>query len=283
MHHPVTTCPRPPFLPLALALALLAGCDGDPAPASAGAPPPSPRGTMTDPTAELETLRNARVYFNHHSVGWNMLQGLERLGPVPVTEVQLEKPAGFDNKGVVHSTLGMNTDPGSKIEGFKQALGRMSEPPDVAMMKFCFVDFGVATDVPALFARYQQEMKALQTRYPRTRFMHATVPLVIKKPGWKLLVKKVLGKTDDSYLNEQREAFSDLVRKSYPADRVFDLARLQATRPDGSLETFTREGRTVPALYGPYSNDGAHLGPAGADVLARAFASKMAAAVRASN
>jgi hypothetical protein len=203
---------------------------------------------MADLDKDLATLGEARIYFNHQSVGFNLLDGLARLGKVPITQVDLAHPEGFAHKGVVHTALGMNTQPATKIDGFRQALAAMPQPPDVAMMKFCYIDFGPGTDPQALFAKYQQTMDELAARYPKTRFMHATVPLVVGKPRWKRAIKDLLGRSDDSYANARREAFSELVRRTYPADRVFDLARVESTRPDGTRETFDKDGRPIPAL-----------------------------------
>jgi hypothetical protein len=270
-----------PRLYIGLVLVLLLGCtrdagDGGPLPSSSG-----PRDNMPDIQKDLDALGQARVYFNHQSVGFNILSGVERLGKIAITQAQLGEAAAFAHRGIVHTALGVNAEPLSKIDGFRQALTAMPEPPDVALMKFCYIDFDQGTDPEALFTRYKQTIDELSAKMPRTRFMHVTVPLVVGKPRWKRMVKDVLGRNDDSYANAKREAFSALLRKSYPADRVFDLARVESTRPDGSTEAFEREGRRIPALVADYSDDGAHLGPAGRNVAARAFVQKVAAVLRA--
>jgi hypothetical protein len=225
---------------------------------------------------DLATLAQARVYFNHQSVGFNLLTGIERLGTVPMTAVSLDTPGGFSRRGILHTTLGTNGDPASKVDGFQRALAIMTAPPDVALMKFCFVDFDERTDIERLFARYQRALDELAAKYPLTRFMHATVPLVIRKPAWKLIVKDLLGRYDDFDLNEQREKLSALIRRTYPEDRVFDIAKLEATRPDGSSESFDRSGKRVPALVATYSDDGVHLGSLGQEMLAKAFVRQVA-------
>jgi hypothetical protein len=234
--------------------------------------------SMIDLEKDFATLRDARVYFNHQSVGGNILSGVERLGQVPVTRT--EDPASASGKGIVHTTLGENGAPATKIAGFKDALGKMAAPPDVAMMKFCYVDFDGGTDPAALFAEYKKTVDELAARYPKTRFMHVTVPLLTRKPGWKMKLKDILGRPDDSFINEKREAFSQLLRTTYPAERVFDLARYESTRPDGTAESFSRGGKRVPALVASYSDDGAHLGPVGQDRVARAFLHQVAAVAR---
>jgi hypothetical protein len=236
---------------------------------------------MAELKRDLAALAGARVYFNHQSVGFNILDGVRGLGEVPITEADLARLRRSVDRGIVHTALGTNTQPLTKMEGFRAALAAMAEPPDVAMMKLCYVDFDQRTDAGALFARYRQILDELAAQYPRTRFMHVTVPLVVGKPRWKRLVKDVLGREDDSYANARREAFSELLRKSYPGDRIFDLARIESTRPDGSREGFARGGQQIPALVAGYSDDGAHLGPAGRTLAAEAFVHRVAAVLRA--
>ena len=47
------------------------------------------------------------------------------------------------------------------------------------------------------------------------------------------------------------------------ADPIFDLARAESTRPDGSRETFRYEGKDYYSLVPAYSSDGGHLSERG--------------------
>jgi len=53
---------------------------------------------------------------------------------------------------------------------------------------------------------------------------------------------------------------------------VFDLAKTEATRPDGTAET----ANGVRALVAAYSSDGGHLNVAGAAVVSEALAAFLA-------
>jgi hypothetical protein len=65
-----------------------------------------------------------------------------------------------------------------------------------------------------------------------------------------------------------REQFNALVRQTYGGtEAVFDLAKVESTRPDGSAETFNG----VRALVASYSSDDGHLNATGADVVAKAL------------
>ena len=55
-------------------------------------------------------------------------------------------------KGLLHSTIGHNGDPESKMNDFQTFLDKRlgDTQPDMAMLKFCYVDISKKTDVPAL-------------------------------------------------------------------------------------------------------------------------------------
>src|SRR5256885_3299440 len=93
-------------------------------------------------------------------------------------------------------------------------------------------------------------------------------------------VKALPAGPDASSVTETREAFSQLVRSTSPAERVFDLARYEPTRPDGTSESFRHNGTRLPALVPAYSDDGAHLGLLGQDRVARVFLHQVAAVAR---
>jgi len=48
---------------------------------------------------------------------------------------------------------------------------------------------------------------------------------------------------------------------------VFDLARVEATAPDGRLTTFSHNGQSYPSLYPGYTDDGGHLNTVGQAVV----------------
>ena len=58
-----------------------------------------------------------------------------------------------------------------------------------------------------------------------------------------------------------------MLRSSY-GDRVFDLAALESTAPDGSRVSGTSQGEPYFALYDGYAADEGHLTPLTAEVMA---------------
>jgi hypothetical protein len=119
-----------------------------------------------------------------------------------------------------------------------------------------------------LFIDYKNTMAMLVKKYPQTTFIHCTVPLLIKsKTTPKSLLKKVLGKDDESFNNNHnivRNMYNDILRKEYQGKApIFDLAETESTHPDGSRETFTANGKTYYSLTPNYTNDGGHLNELG--------------------
>lgn len=217
--------------------------------------------------AELEALSRRRVFFGHQSVGVNVLDGLRQLAAqqgvgVRVAEVGAGVPAGTFG----HAFVAENGDPRRKLRSFAAAFeSGAAGGAEIALLKFCFVDVKADTDVAALFAEYQASLAQLRARHPGTAFVHVTVPLTTIPGGAKATVKRMLGRAPTELLeNLRRDEYNALVRKAYAGkEPLFDLARVEALRPDGTAETFEWQGRAVPALVPAFSDDGGHLNAEG--------------------
>jgi hypothetical protein len=230
----------------------------------------------------LLATAKGRTYFGHQSVGENLVEGLVELArneqvTLPVTSTIGPEP--FASPGFVHERLGENEKPLTKIEAFERAIERgVGDGADLAFFKLCYVDFSGATDVDVIFERYRETLSRLQIRYPKTKFGHVTTPLTVTQQGIKARTKKLLGRPCwGEAENAVRHRYNDRLRQTYASQQpFFDLARLQATRPDGSLEAFPYEGHTIPRLVGMYSHDGQHLNAVGRSYLAAKLASFVA-------
>jgi hypothetical protein len=222
----------------------------------------------------LSRLERRTVYFGHQSVGANLLDGIrDVLKDAPGRTwaiVESEEPAKVGGPALVHSWIGRNGVPISKLEAFSDVLRR--SPPgriDVALVKFCFVDFSDQTDVPDLFRRYADTLAGLKQGFPGTTFVHVTVPLTGSPDGpkWMLrnAVKRLVGRhvrgpRDNGPINE----FNDLLRKMYLGrEPVFDLAALESTHADGSRVVSPVAGTSVYSLASEYTFDGGHLNERG--------------------
>jgi len=234
--------------------------------------------------AELERVARRTVYFGHKSVGDNVMQGVGELAaeagvPLRILEVEETLPASA-GPAFAHGAVAENRDPSRKLESFARTLASAPAPGvEVALLKFCFVDFDASTDVAALFARYQAVYAALRQKHPVTVLVHVTVPLTVVQGGPKAWVKRLLGrKPYGAAENARREEFNDLLRQAYRGrEPIFDIARLESTGPDGTPELASGAGKPVPALVAAYTDDGGHLNRAGRLRAARQLISVLAA------
>ncbi len=240
-----------------------------------------------DPAADPDLARDlaaaARrvVFLGHQSVGANVLDGLARLSAragVPTRLVEGSPAAAFAPGTWFHAALGENGDPASKLRAFVRALHAAERDPDVAILKFCYVDFHEGTDPAALFNAYRATVEALRAGHPRTTFVHVTVPLTAPDPWPKALAKRLLRREPSAARNARRAAYNALLREAYGGRApVFDLARLESTCPDGRRATEAWQGSEVPALCRGWTDDGGHLNLAGRERAARALLRVVAA------
>ena len=124
--------------------------------------------------------------------------------------------------------------------------------PDLALMKFCYIDFDRDTDVNGVFTHYRDALVALKKDRPDVRFAHATVPLRITPTGIKSTILRALHRdVGQDVANVKRAEFNRRLTETFAADPILDLARAESTRPDGSRETFRYEGKDYYSLVPP--------------------------------
>lgn len=216
----------------------------------------------------------------HQSVGKNLMDGVGLLARDAGMDIPLEQrdaaglAIGFTGNGIIHAYGGKNRFPETKIRSFAEQLALFPEDgrPDVAVMKFCFIDFDTDTNVDGLFRQYTTMIDSLEKRYPDITFAHMTVPLMAFPHSLKARVKRLLGMSVwIDITNAKREAFSQRIRSHYPANRVFDIARHESTHPDGTREKRSEHGQTIYGLVPAYTRDGSHLNANGQRHVARGF------------
>jgi hypothetical protein len=228
--------------------------------------------------ADLETVARRRIFFGHQSVGWNLIDGLKQLSAregVAIRWVEVERgPLAVAPATFAHGPVAENGNPEMKLESFARLMGSgPASGADVALVKFCYVDFRDDTDAARLFARYRSTVADLAARNPGTTFVHVTVPLTTTQGGPKALAKRLLGKAPGGVAeNARREEFNALLREAFLGrEPVFDLALVESTRPDGGRAVVVWNGRAIPVLAEVYSEDGGHLNQAGRLRAAREF------------
>jgi hypothetical protein len=211
------------------------------------------------PATWVDRVKTMAVYFEHASVGGNIMDGLDALtasdpgrytvGRWSATD-RTAIAAWFDaNSGFVDNPRG---NPGlqAKIDYFAATMGtNLPARLDVAMFKFCFIDdTGTAADA---FAAQRTAVQAVQAAHPDVTVVWWTMPIM----------------TDGS---ARRDDFNNLVRDYCRAYRqaLFDIADIECHSPAGVRQTDT-QSREV--LYSGYSADGGHLNAAGSLRVANAW------------
>ena len=232
--------------------------------------------------SQLSTLAASRVYFGHQSVGSNVLEGVRELaGPADSARLPIIRTrdvASVTGTGVVEFTIGENGDPASKRRDFASVIdAKRDTAPALALFKYCYLDITPETDVAALFAAHRDTVRALQARHPELTFVHVTAPLTTVEPASKLMIKRLLGKPTSRDVNRKRNEFNAMVRREFQGEPIFDLARVESSRPDGSRAFFTAGTDTVYTLAPELTDDGGHLNAAGRRAAALEFLSVLSA------
>jgi hypothetical protein len=221
------------------------------------------------------SLSEKRIFFGHQSVGFNILDGIrdvmEDSPEVKLRIIESTNHAGLAAPAFVHSRVGRNGDPESKIESFTVFMESCTGGKiDIAFFKFCFVDFGPKTDVQTIFENYKNRFSKLRAAHPETKFVHFTVPLSVNQTGWKAWIKKLLGRRLEGYAeNEAREKFNRMLRAEYSAGQpFFDLAKIESALPNNRRVAGEDGGKAYFGLAPQYTDDGAHLNTLGRRVVA---------------
>jgi len=241
-----------------------------------------PSSTGTDFKDALDKLSGKKIFFGHQSVGLNIVEGINDINHRSNNRLNILKtknPDSFETPVFAHSTIGFNTDPISKVDEFVNLMeGGIGNNADYAFLKFCFVDITAETDIKKLFEYYKKRFEGLTEKYPKTTFIHMTVPLTTVQDGPKAFIKKIIGRPIGGYEdNYKRYQFNEMIKKEYANSYpVFDLARIESTDSNGSSLTFKRGGETFYGLIPSYTYDGSHLNETGRLVVARELLSFLA-------
>lgn len=219
-------------------------------------------GSSDELTAQgLTAVKSKRILFGHQSVGGNMMSGVSDL----YASYSVSEPTIIDYLPEINSAsggffaefyVGDNYDPLGKIADFNTVVRQYASRLDIAFMKFCFVDILAGTNITQVFNSYRSVMDALSQDFPALKIVYVTAAL----DEWEI---------DNAVAREQ---LNTLIRQTYGATgRVFDLAAVESTRPDGSRVSGIDNGNTYYQLYGDYSSDGGHLNDTGVQVVDKAL------------
>lgn len=226
--------------------------------------------------AEWDALASRRIFFGHQSVGRNIMSGVRAvLADHPEIGLRLaetDDPATVEGPALIDANIGENRRPETKTAAFGEVLRRGLGEGALALYKFCYVDVDEATDVDALFADYVAETRRIREAHPEVTLVHVTLPLRTVREGVRDRLARLLGRTTELDLNVRRNRYNDLLRSEYEGiDPIFDLARLQSTRPDGSRSFVRHQAREIYMLAPEWTYDDGHLNEAGERYVAERF------------
>lgn len=235
--------------------------------------------TISDITPDQwKALSQAKIYFAHKSVGEGIVQGLKDVMVIhPIINLKIingDSPEQADNGVFLHSYIGHNSNPQSKMEDFECKLGSgLGDKLDYAILKFCWADILPNTDVKDVFNQYKEVVSRVQSKYPNIQIIHFTIPLTSNETGFQAFVKKIkdvikiiIGKIN-YYENNQRNMLNEMMRKEYQGKSLlFDLAEIEnGSQPD------IINGVVNQSFSPDYTDDGAHLNQKGRIVVAENF------------
>lgn len=232
------------------------------------APPSGGRLSTQELSADdLESVARLRIFFGHQSVGMNVLEGV----PGVYQEFALSAPEVNDGVPLPDGSfgnawIGTSGQPETKIDDFEAWIRDrgVGTAADVAYMKLGFLDIDRNSDVEAVFASYRTKMAEVERDFPDVTFLHVTVSVT----AWDVQDALAI------------ERYNTLMREEYGATgRLFDLATVLSTRPDGSrVSGVTEDGEEYYQAYNGYTSDGGHLNEQGKQVSATEMLKTLAGA-----
>jgi hypothetical protein len=209
----------------------------------------------TIPDAVLAQIRALDVYFEHASVGENVVNGLESMAAASSSRFTYTAQSwSFDDDTIgaaISLWFSSNNGFGDNMRGnpgFADKLLRFNSRIrtagfasliDAASFKFCFIDNNYSGTAQDAFNSVRTIMESLESDYPNITFFWWTMPLTTSG-------------------DQARDGYNALVRAYCTANNKFllDIADIECHSPAGVRQTDTNG---YEMLYGDYSSDGGHL------------------------
>jgi hypothetical protein len=252
-------------------VSFVVGCEGGKVMYEKG----GPQSMSKIPETAWKELSQKKIFFGHQSVGDNIIDGINKVmqsnNSITLNILKTTDPQSFNRPVFAHSSIGKNDYPESKIEAFQEYMQKgIGDHADIAFFKFCFWDIRNKKDIKEIFNKYKETLSALTARYPKTKFVHLTVPLMSYQNGFKDKIKRMLNKPIESDLdNMRRNELNEMIRKEYGGrEPVFDIAQIESTLPDSTCTSFSKGGKKYDYLASEYTNDGGHLNDVGKRIVA---------------
>jgi hypothetical protein len=207
----------------------------------------------------MSEIGQLKWYFAHASVGMNMTNGLGALHTLntnfyPFQSVSEDSnPPAITQTGLIYEYMRDNPPWQEKFDKFQTYIsnGWCYPKINLAMNKLCFID--QTADVNY----YIRSMTNLESAFPQTLFVYATMPL--------------MNTTDNN--NYLRNVYNDSLRDWVRTNNrvLYDIADIEAHDINGVLRTFTFSNRVCQMLCDSYQTDGGHLNTTAQQLVARGF------------
>jgi len=218
-------------------------------------------------------LAEKRIFFGHQSVGYNIIDGIIEIikerDYIKLNIVETVDSTAFDRPIFAHAQVGRNTEPASKINGFKNIIDAgVGDKVDIAFFKFCYVDVMRDSNTRKIFDNYRNTIEDLKAHYPRTIFLHVTVPICSAPKGaeraLKESIKLLVGKPGVLDDNIKRQHYNTLLNVVYSkTEPIFALALVESVDPNGFRCYATKRAEKVFVMASQYTDDGGHLNEEG--------------------
>ncbi len=224
------------------------------------------------PSIILDEIRLMDLYFEHASVGENVMNGLEalRTSDTRYTFTRggpwVSKSDTFNDSTIADWFTAQdgfgdnargNPDFQAKADRFASRVRSdgFASLIDVAMFKFCYIDSPSAGEASASFELVRGIMESLENDFPATRFVWWTMPI-------------------ETIANAERQAYNNLVRDYCKTNGkwLLDIAAIESH--DDSGNPVLQDAYEL--LAADYTDDGGHLNEVGAERVARAWWSLLA-------
>jgi len=215
-------------------------------------------------SSRWSVIAGRTVYFGHQSVGSGVVAGVDGVTKeyaLPLRVVHTREPATVTGPAFVHFLAGQNRDYASKNAAVLRLLeSRTRAQRPVVLLKYCYVDLYSPGDAPMMFEAYRDTVETIQFEHPDVTVVHSTMPLTTVESAFKSGAKQVFGRPTRREAAIARHRYNELVRAEFAdTEPIFDLAKVEATQPDGTLAGFTAGGRMIETLARHNTDDGSRL------------------------
>lgn len=246
------------------------------------------RPTLAGAAARWGAVASRTIYFGHQSVGRDLIAGIKRLnndGAIGLSLIQTDDPTCLTGPAFVHFLAGTNRDYASKNAALLRLLNTRNHADGaIVLLKYCYVDMRDDLSPYTIFAAYCEMTETIQLEYPDVTVVHATMPLTTVESAFQARASQIMGRPTLRQASIARHRYNELLRAEFVGNQpIFDLARVEATRPDGTVAMFMSQGSAIETLAPENTYDGGHLTPQCQLAAAEALLDVLADVVEGSN